>query len=232
MILNDKVVVITGASYGLGESLARILTAKGAKLVISSRSKDKLEKLATEIGADFVVADVSKEEDINKLTNEALTRFGRIDLWINNAGVWLSKSLIEHIDMNKAKAMFETNVFGTVYGTRSALVEMKKQNAGTIVNIISTSGLNGRPNTVMYCASKYAVRGFTESLQEELKDSPIKLIAVYPGGIKTFLFNEDTPADFETFMSPESVAEKIITNLEKENPDKELIIKRPALAAK
>lgn len=229
MILKDKVVVITGASYGLGESLARLLVSKQAKVIISSRNESKLKKLATEIGASFVVADVSKEEEILKLTNQVLEKFGQIDIWINNAGVWLSKSLLEHIEMKKAREMFDTNVFGTVYGTRSALLQMKKQNTGTIVNIISTSGLNGRPNTVMYCASKYAVRGFTESLQEELKNTSINLIAVYPGGIKTFLYNDDTPADFETFMTPEFVAEKIISNLEKTAPDKELIIRRPSL---
>ena len=226
MILKDKIIVITGASHGLGKSMAQMLSDKKAKIIIYSRSKDKLEKISKELSVDYVVADVAKEADMIKLAKETISRFGRIDIWINNAGIWLPKGPIEKIDMKMAHDMFEINVFGTVYGSRIALTQMKRQNSGVIVNIISTSALNGRPNAVMYSASKYAVRGFTEALREEVGSS-IDVISVYPGGIKTLMYDEEKPAEYDSFMLPEYVAQKIIDNLEKDVPETELIIRRP-----
>jgi short-subunit dehydrogenase len=226
MILKGKIIVITGASHGLGKSMAQILSDKKAKIIICSRSKDKLEEISKELGVDYVVADVAKEVDLIKLAEETISRFGRIDMWINNAGVWLPKGPIEQVDMKRAHDMFEINVFGTVYGSRIALAQMRKQNFGVIVNIISTSALNGRPNAVMYSASKYAVRGFTEALREEVGIN-IDVISVYPGGIKTLMYNEEKPAEYDSFMLPEYVAQKIIDNLEKDSPERELIIRRP-----
>lgn len=227
MNLKDKVVVITGASHGLGKSLAQILTGKNAKVIICARSKDRLEKISKELNVEYIVADVAKESDVVKLAEETISRFGRIDMWINNAGVWLPKGSIEKTDIKMAHDMFEINVFGTVYGSRVALTQMRRQNSGVIVNIISTSALNGRPNAVMYSTSKYAVRGFTEALREEV-GSNIDVISVYPGGIKTLMYNEEKPADYDSFMLPEYVAQKIIDSLEKESPEKELIIRRPS----
>jgi len=226
MILKDKIIVITGASHGLGKALAQTLSDKKAKIIICSRSKDKLEGISKELNVDYVVADVSKEADMEKLAKETISRFGRIDIWINNAGVWLPKGPIEKVDMKMAHDMFEINVFGTVYGSRIALTQMRKQNFGVIVNVISTSALNGRPNAVMYSASKYAVRGFAEALREEA-GSNVNVISVYPGGIKTLMYNEEKPAEYDSFMLPEYVAKKIVDNFEIDNPEKELIIRRP-----
>jgi short-subunit dehydrogenase len=232
MILKDKVVVITGASHGLGKSMAQILSARGAKVVICSRRRDKLEEIAKETGIHYVVADVAKEADILRIAEETISRFGMIDIWINNAGVWLPKSPIEGVDIVKAHDMFEINVFGTVYGSRVALNQMKRQKSGMIVNIISTSALNGRPNAVMYSASKYAVRGFTEALREEVVGSNVKVVSVYPGGIKTLMYDEEKPAEYDSFMLPDYVAEKVIDNIEKSEPENELIIRRPVQAVK
>jgi short-subunit dehydrogenase len=104
---------------------------------------------------------------------------------------------------------------------------MKKQGYGMIVNVISTSALQGRPNSAIYSASKHAARGFTDSLREEVREAGITVIAIYPGGIKTNLFDEKKPADFDKFLSPEPVAEKIVENMEKKDPEPEMIIKRP-----
>ncbi len=225
--MKDKVIVITGASKGLGESLARLLAQLGAKLVISARDAEALKKISEDIGSVFVVADVSDEKAVEKIAAEAISKFGRIDIWINNAGVWLPRASVEETDMKRSHDMLEVNLFGTVYGSKSALIQMKKQGYGSIVNIVSTSALTGRPLSAMYSASKHAARGFTDSLREEAKGTGISVIGIYPGGIKTHLFDEKKPEDFNDFMTPEYVAQKIIDNLLKEIPDAEQILKRP-----
>jgi short-subunit dehydrogenase len=103
---------------------------------------------------------------------------------------------------------------------------MRKQNFGVIVNIISTSGLNGKVNETAYCSSKFAVKGFTESLMKEVDGKKIKVLGVYPGGMQTNLFDEKKPKNYKEFMEPSFVAEKIIQNLKLEKPEEELIINR------
>lgn len=226
-LMKDKVIVVTGASRGLGEVLSQTLTTKGAKVVMVARNEAELQKNAERIGAMAIVADVTKEADLKKVCEETVKKFGRIDIWINNAGIWLPKSPLEEVDMNRAHDLFEVNMFGTAYGSRVALIQMKKQGSGMIVNIVSSAALTGRPQQTIYSASKHAAKGFTDSLREEIKDTNIKVIGIYPGGFKSNLFDEAKPADFDQYMSTEFVAEKILENLEKEIPDPELILKRP-----
>ena len=234
--MQDKVVVITGASRGLGKSLANVLASKGAKLVISGRNKKDLEGVAKGIASKItkktealaVVADITKENEVIHIADIAVEKFGRIDVWINNAGVWLPKMPIEKIDMKKAHELLEVNLFGTIYGARAAITAMKKRGDrigdGMIVNIISTSALQGRPNQSIYSASKHAAKGFTDSVREEL--AGITVIGVYPGGIKTNLFDVAKPADFDNFMDPDMVAAQIVENMEKNKPEIEQVLKR------
>ncbi|MCK4589899.1 MAG: SDR family oxidoreductase [Nanoarchaeota archaeon] len=227
MKLKDKIVVITGASKGLGRELALILAKEGCNLVLSGRSKEDLEELSTTIGAISIMADVTNEKQVANLADKTLEKFGRIDIWINNAGIWLPHALIEETDWKRVHEMIEVNLFGTIYGSKFALVQMKKQKSGTIINILSTSALEGRAGSSGYCTSKYATAGFTKSLSLEAKPSGIQVIGIYPGGMKTHLFDEEKPADFKNFMDPMFVAEKIVENLKKENLKEELILKRP-----
>lgn len=113
-----------------------------------------------------------------------------------------------------------------MYGSKVALSQMHTQNSGTLVNIISSSALVPKPTFSGYAASKWAVRGFTDSIREEYRDTPVKIIGVYPGGIKTNLFDEDSAVDTSAYMTPEHVAEKIVENLEQSDPVEELIIRR------
>ena len=228
MEIKDKVVVITGSSKGLGKSLAYAFTEKGAKVVVNARNKNELIEVASDIGALPVVADVTKEKEVLVLADAVIDKYGRIDIWINNAGIWMPHVPIEEMDWKRVHELMEVNLFGTIYGSKAALVQMRKQGSGVIVNIISTSGLQGRPDSSGYCASKYAARGFTESLRVEAKNSNIKVIAVYPGGMKTHLFDEKKPDDIDKYMEPEFVADKIIQNLMQENPKEELIVRRPS----
>ncbi|MFA6459005.1 MAG: SDR family oxidoreductase [Candidatus Paceibacterota bacterium] len=225
--MKNKVVVITGSSRGLGRSMARLVAEQGARVVVSSRDKAELEKTALEIGATAIVADVTKEQDLINLAREAASLTGGIDIWINNAGVWHPRMPIEKADMVRAHQLMEVNLFGTMYGARAVLLYMKKAGKGTIVNIISTAALAGRPNSAVYASSKYAARGFTDSLREEVKDFGITVIGVYPGGMKTDLFNEERPPEYDLFLDPDETAEKIIANLASSEPVTELVIKRP-----
>ena len=225
--MEDKVVVITGASRGLGKAIAENFSLKGAKVVISGRNKSDLDLVSKEINALPVVADVTKEDELFDLVKKTILQYKKIDIWINNAGIWLPNGPVEDIDIKRAHEIFEVNLFGTIYSTRAILPHMKKQGYGIIINIISTSALQGRPNQTIYSASKHAEKGFTDSLREELKDTNIKIIGIYPGGIKTNLFDEKKPKDFDLFMTPESIAQIIVENLEKQEPETEIVIRRP-----
>jgi NAD(P)-dependent dehydrogenase (short-subunit alcohol dehydrogenase family) len=229
-MVKDKVIVITGSSSGLGKGLAEILAVQGAKVVVSAPNlpadTKALESIAIAIGGDAVTADVRNENEVDSLAKKAVEHFGRIDIWINNAGIWLPKAPIEDIDMKKARDLFDVNVFGCLNGCRAALKVMKKQGSGVIVNIVSTAALSGRAFSLVYSASKHAERGVTDSLREELKEekSRIKVIGIYPGGMKTDLFGKAKPDDYDKYMSVESVAHKIIVNLGKNDPQDELVI--------
>lgn len=228
MELKNKVIVITGASSGLGKCLAMAFKKEKSKVIISSNNEQELKQTADELQVDFVKSDVTNEEEVKQLGRKTIEKFGHIDIWINNAGIWIPHAPIEELDMKKVHQMVEVNLFGTIYGSRTALLQMKKQGYGIIINIISTSALEGRPGSAGYCASKYAADGFTKSLRLELKPTNIQVISIYPGGMKTNLFHDQKPPDYENYMEPSWVAERIIENLKKENPEEELIIKKAA----
>jgi NAD(P)-dependent dehydrogenase (short-subunit alcohol dehydrogenase family) len=211
--MHNKIIVITGAGKGLGKALADLCIARGGQVIAADRN----------------TADVTQEDQVNALMERTIEKYGKIDFWFNNAGVWLPRAPLEEIDVPKAQKLFQVNFFGTFFGMRAATRQMKKQGSGTIVNIISTTAFDGMTGTSgsMYVSSKYALRGLTNSVREELQDTNISVIGVYPGGFKTDLFNDAKPENFDEFMSVESVAEKIIANLEQEKPETQLVIKRP-----
>lgn len=226
MNLKDKVVVITGGSKGLGKALAILFVQEGSRVIISSRSKKELEEVANDIGAEFFVADVAKEKEVFELENFATKKYGRIDVWINNAGTWIGHSTIEDINFDKMHNMMEINLFGTIYGSQAAMKIMKKQKEGIIVNVLSTSSLVGRALSAGYAASKWAARGFNESLRLALEDENILVIGVHPDGFKSEIFGEHQPSGYQDFMEPSFVAEGIVNNLKKTKPDIELIIEK------
>lgn len=226
MNLKNKVVVITGATKGLGKALASSFLDEKAKVVISARSVKELQNVSKEIGAIPFVCDVSSENDIKKLANFAVRKYGSIDIWVNNAGIVLPHQEIERIDSKLAHNVFEVNFFGIFFGSREALKIMKKQKRGTIVNIISVSSLVGRPLSSIYASSKWAVRGFTESLRLALRSENISVIAVHPGGFQTTIFGKFKPVGYDDWMKTEYVADKIIKNLKLKKPKTEIIINK------
>jgi short-subunit dehydrogenase len=224
--LKKKTVVITGGSHGLGKALAKILRAKDANVIVSSSSGEKLEAAAKQTGSIPIIADVRDERQVIRLADQAVNAFGKIDVWINCAGIWIPRRSIEETDWAEAHNMFEINFFGLVYGSKAALTSMKKNKSGIIINILSTSALDSRKGLPAYQASKYAAKGFTGSLREEAKEFGINVIAVYPGGMKTLSDDEEKPSDYSTYLDPENVAQKIIDNLVNDNPEEEQIIRR------
>jgi len=223
MNLKNKVVVITGSSKGFGKALAEAFLKEEAKVVVNSSDEIKIKKVAEEMGTLGIYADVTKEEDLENLSKEVIEKFGGIDIWINNAGIWMSKDQVENFDMNKVRKMFDVNVIGTINGTRVALRNMKEKGEGTIINIISDSALKPpKVSASVYSASKWAINGFTKNIREEYKN--ISILSIFPGAMKTDLFGKDKPDNFDNFMNPEYVAGKVIDNLKQENPLEELVV--------
>lgn len=192
MDIKGKVVIVTGASSGIGEATARQFGREGARVVLAARRVDRLESLAQEInamgaGAETLVvqADLSKLEDIKKMIGETLERFSRIDVLVNNAGFgrlnWL-----ERLDpLKDIQAQFDVNVMGVIQSTRQALPVMIKQRSGHIINMCSMAGLVATPTYSVYAACKHAVHGFSEALRREVKPWGIEVSMIYPGGVVT-----------------------------------------------
>jgi short-subunit dehydrogenase len=226
MDLKDRVVVITGASRGLGKALAEQFAKEGSRVIVSARTRSDLEEVAKSINGLAIVADVTKEGDVQNLFDSVLEKFGKIEIMVNNAGIWMPHGPVEELDAKRTHDMVEVNLFGTIYCSKLALTQMRRHGYGVIVNIISTSALEGRPNSSGYCASKFAVDGFCKSMRRETENSGIKIINVYPGGIKTSLFDEHKAAVLKDYMDPKDVAEKIVNNLKQENPQEDQVIRR------
>lgn len=224
MDLKEKIIVITGAASGLGKELAKLFIKEGGQVIISDVNEGELSKTASEVNAASFLADVSKESDIENLSAFVTKQFGRIDVWINNAGIWLPHGDVNDFPMDKIRQMFDVNVFGLMHGSRAALSLMKNQNFGVILNIISVSALEIHLDSAAYAASKFAADGFTKGLRLEVETyegSSIKILSCYPPGMKTHLFDEARPENFNEYKEPAVIAEKIIANLKLENPEVE-----------
>lgn len=192
MEIIGKVVIVTGASSGIGEATAREFGREGAKVVLAARRIERLESLAKEIvemntGAETLVVqvDLTNLEDIQKLIDETITKFNRVDVLVNNAGFgrldWL-----ENLDPVKdIQAQFDVNVMGVIQTTRQVLPIMMKQRFGHVINMCSMAGLVGTPTYTIYAATKHAVHGFSESLRREVKPWGVDVSMIYPGGVRT-----------------------------------------------
>jgi len=169
--IKDKVVVITGASSGLGEAAARRLAKDGAKLVLGARRLDRLQALANELslGDDAVVqTDVSKYDEVKRLVDHAVKSHGRLDVMINNAGL-MPQSLLQRLKIDEWDRMIDVNIKGVLYGIAAALPVMQAQKSGHIINVSSVAGHKVRPGGTIYSATKSAVRVISEGLRQEVK---------------------------------------------------------------
>ena len=187
--IQDKVVVITGASSGLGAEAARPLARAGAKLVLGARRLDRLEALAQELGLPdgaIVTTDVRERQQVQALVDRAVQLHGRIDVLINNAGV-MPLSPLEQLRVDEWVQTVDVNINGVLYGIAAALPQMKAQRSGQIINVASVAGHVVSPGGVVYSASKFAVRAISEGLRKELKPYNIRSTVISPGAVDTEL---------------------------------------------
>lgn len=184
----SKVIVITGGSDGIGKAIAARLASEN-EVVIISHNEDKTKKAAEEIGCEYEVADVTSWEQLDKAVKSIVDKQGRIDVFINNAGLWI-EGPIETNDPKDIEKTVAVNVTGVMLGVALAVPIMKKQKSGFIINVSSQAGLYAKPERAVYNATKWAVTGFTKSLQAELTEFGIKVTGLYPGYIDTQLFEK------------------------------------------
>jgi short-subunit dehydrogenase len=185
MDLNGKVVLLTGASDGIGAASARVFHRKGAKLVLLARTREKLEKVAAETGGAIIVAgDVTKPEARQEAVDAALRQFGRIDVLVNNAGVGMYIPAYK-ADMAQVRGMYELNVFSTLELVQIVVPHMRATGGGMIVNVSSIAGKVPLPWFPNYTATKFALCATTDTLRIELKPFNIRCLTVCPGYVKT-----------------------------------------------
>ncbi len=194
-----KVVVITGASSGLGEAAARLLSAKGATVVLGARRADRLEALAKALTADggkahAVVTDVTDRAQVQRLVDTAAEKFGRVDVIINNAGL-MPQSLLERLKVDEWDRMIDVNIKGVLYGIAAVLPHMQRQKSGHIINVSSVAGHKVGPGGAVYSATKHAVRVISEGLRQEVKRHHLRTTIISPGAVDTELPNTVTDPD-------------------------------------
>lgn len=196
--VKGKVVVITGASSGIGESTARLLAQHGAHVVIGARRKERLEALASAIrleggSVEYHSLDVTRLEEMQTIVDHAQTRYGRIDVILNNAGV-MPLSPLESLKVDEWNRMIDVNIRGVLHGIAAGLPVMKKQGFGQFINIASIGAYAVSPTAAVYCATKYAVRAISEGLRQEV-GGDIRVTLVSPGVTESGL--ADTISDEE-----------------------------------
>lgn len=195
--IKGKVVVITGASSGLGEAAARLLAKEGAKLVLGARRLDRLQALASELslGKDAILqTDVTDVAQVRRLVDHAIKTHGRIDAIINNAGL-MPHSPLERGKVEDWDRMIDVNIKGVLYGIAAALPQMKTQKSGHIINVSSVAGHKVGPGGAVYAATKHAVRVISEGLRQEVKPYNIRTTIISPGAVATELPDSVTEAD-------------------------------------
>ena len=204
-MIQDKVIVITGASSGIGYSTAKALAKKGAKIVAGARRLDRLETLKKEItddGGEIIICetDVTKKSDCDNLVKQAIDKYGTVDVLINNAGL-MPLSFVKSLKIDEWDRMIDVNIKGVLYCTAAVIPTMIEKKSGHIVNISSVAGRIVFPAGSVYCATKHAVTAFTEGLRQELSPRKnIRVTSIEPGVVQTELTNTITDESLEKFV--------------------------------
>ena len=221
--MKDKVVLITGGTSGIGKALAFAFGREGAKIAFSGRKQAGLDETSAELSAAgidnlAIQADVSIEADCERMVQETVNKYGRLDILINNAGISM-RALFEDLDLSVLRQVMDINFWGTVYSTKYALPYIK-QAKGSIIGISSIAGYRGLPARTGYSASKFAMHGFLETLRTELLHSGVHVLLACPGFTASNIRNTalaadgkqqgETPREEEKMMSAEEVADRIL----------------------
>ncbi|QJC98359.1 Short-chain dehydrogenase/oxidoreductase YxnA [Bacillus mojavensis] len=234
--VKDQVIVITGATSGIGLVTARMAAEKGAKVVAAARNEEALQELVDEVKkkgheAIYVKADVGKEEDVNRIAETAISTFGHFDTWVNNAAVSVFGHAMD-VTTEDMKRVFDTNFWGPVYGTRAAVKHFTSRGGpGALINVGSLFGDRGTVIQSTYASAKFALHGWTESIRMELEkeQAPVSVTLIHPGRIDT-PYNEHArsyldkqPAHYRSMIyPPEAAAEAIL--FAAEHPKRDMYI--------
>src|SRR5918995_5287329 len=219
--LSEQVIVLTGASSGIGRETALQFARRGAKLALAARNEDALDTLAAEVerlGGEALVVpiDVSDFNRVAELASRAVERFGRIDTWVNNASV-STYGTVEQLEVEEIRRVIEVNLLGEIYGMKAALPRLRRT-GGTIINVSSTLGKRAVALQAAYCAAKHGVVAFGEALRLELRHAkvPVAVVDVLPSSINTPLFEHARsklgvlPQPIPPVYEPRVVAEAIV----------------------
>lgn len=216
MKIKNSKILITGGSSGIGYTTAQQLIKKGAKVVITGRDKKALKIAVNELGAIPIVCDVTQETEVKKMVKSAVQQLDGLDVLINNAGFGYF-DLLQNMDLQKFKAIMETNVVGAMLCGRECAQYFIQQNRGNIINVASTSALKGHQMGTAYSTSKWALRGMTECWRDELRQYNIRVMMIHPSEVQTnFVINSGRPKrNFNpTKLEAQDVAHLIISMLE------------------
>lgn len=233
-----KVVLVTGASSGIGQATASMLAARGAKVVLGARRLDRLQELAASITRERNEAiahalDVTDRGSMQAFADHALQRFGRIDVLVNNAGI-MPLSPMAALKVDEWDAMLDVNVRGVLHGIAAVLPAMQAQGSGHVINVSSIGGLYAMPTAAVYCATKFAVRAISDGLRQE--NDRIRVTCVYPGVVESELASTITDADTaaaiaafrKVALKPEAIAAAIVHAIgQPEEVDTSDIVVRP-----
>ena len=218
MNYSGKVVIITGASSGIGEQSAKEFAKLGARIVLVSRNRERLEEVATSLSkyeTQILVCpcDVSKKNEVEQLSKVVLEKFDSVDILVNNAGFGVYNT-VNNISIEEMEAQMLTNFFGIMYCTKIFLQKMLNQGSGHIVNVASVAGSIGIPGMASYCASKFAMLGFSEALFHELKGTGVGITVVSPIMVRTNFFDgksfDKMPRYSMTSLSASTVAKAVV----------------------
>jgi len=205
--MDGKVVVVTGASMGIGEAIAKVFADEGASVVLLSRDANRAEAARHRVGhTDRTLAlacDVRNREEIDRALALTLHHFDRVDVWVNNAGVGIRDAVVE-METSAVRELFETNFFGTIACMQAVVPAMREEGGGTIINISSVAGHIPVPFMASYCASKFAVNALGKGARLELKRDNINVLTVCPGYVSTD-FGEHMVANRQGSIRPQSV---------------------------
>ncbi len=218
MNFKDKLVLITGASSGIGRESAKEFAKLGANIVLVSRTKEKLDQVANELRKFNVITltcqcDVSNKDQVKKMSKMVLDKFDSVDILVNNAGFAIY-GYVSDLSIDEIESQMETNYFGMVYCIKNFLPTMIEKKTGHIVNVASVAASFGLPGIASYCASKFAMLGFSEGLKHELKNSGVGITVVSPIMVRTNFFEhpsfENMPKFSSTSLSSKTVAKAIL----------------------
>lgn len=219
-------ILISGGSDGLGKALATRF-APEHQVVILSHNEEKLKQVSTDLGCEYVVADVTDFSSLEMAFKKVLEKFPRIDVLINNAGIWLQGPLSEN-NPQEIEEVIKVNTLGTIFLTKVVVPTMQSQGSGRIINIISQDGLRSKKDRSIYTASKWAITGFTKCLEEDLSESGIGVTGIYPGVMKTKLFEkqgEDRDLTYALDLPEVAKLVEFVINLPSDTVLPEIVIK-------